>query len=92
MIRDTNAVSIGNPGSLLWLTTDRPHPDETCAGVDSYKYGLTDKIIGYALGDASRLGRDELVQRYFGRKVHYAWGTVSRITTTDCFVDINACV
>jgi len=65
---------VGNPGSLVWLTEDRPAPNEACEGVDSYKYGLTDKFPAYALGDTNDLGRDGIVQRYLGRKVHYAFG------------------
>ncbi|KAF9027741.1 hypothetical protein BDZ89DRAFT_1039356 [Hymenopellis radicata] len=54
---------IGNPGSLLWLTTDRPAPNSNCSDP------------GYATKDANSLGRDGIVERYRGRKVNYAWGT-----------------
>jgi hypothetical protein len=76
---------LGNPGSLLWLTEDRPNPEleNGCDGFDSYKYGIGDNICGYALGDANELGRDGLVSRYFSRKVHYAWGLV-RLTLYLC--------
>ncbi|KAJ3734611.1 hypothetical protein DFJ43DRAFT_1152276 [Lentinula guzmanii] len=31
---------VANPGSLMWLSADRPHPNASCSGVDDYKYGL----------------------------------------------------
>jgi len=65
---------VANPGSLLWLAEDRPAPNADCQGVDSYKYGLTDKLPAYALKDAKALGREGLVERYFSRNIHYAWG------------------
>lgn len=65
---------VANPGSLVWLTEDRPSPDSICEGVDSYKYGLNDTIPKYALGDVNDLGRDGVVDRYLGRNVHYAFG------------------
>ncbi|KAH8832094.1 hypothetical protein DL96DRAFT_1589911 [Flagelloscypha sp. PMI_526] len=66
---------VGNPGSLLWLTEDRPFRNMSCDGVDTYKYGLSDGIPAYALGDVNSLKRDGVVDRYLGRQVHYAWGT-----------------
>lgn len=68
-----------NPGSLLWLVEDRPHPEleAGCEGFDDYKYGLGGKFIGYASNDVDRLGRDGIVSRYMKRNVHYAWGLVS---------------
>ncbi|KIY67246.1 hypothetical protein CYLTODRAFT_454652 [Cylindrobasidium torrendii FP15055 ss-10] len=65
---------IGNPGSLVWLTPDRPAPNDACEGFDDYKYGLADKLVGYALADSNDMGRDGMVDRYIGRNVHYAWG------------------
>lgn len=65
---------VGNPGSLVWLTEDRPIPNEACERVDSYKYGLNDTIPAYALAEANELGRDGLIGRYMGRKIHYAFG------------------
>ena len=65
---------IGNPGSLLWLTPDRPVPNDTCNGVDVYKYGLESGFPGYATADANALGREGIVQKYRGRNVHYAFG------------------
>ncbi|KIY67859.1 hypothetical protein CYLTODRAFT_454068 [Cylindrobasidium torrendii FP15055 ss-10] len=66
---------VANPGSLLWLTEDRPAPNADCAGFDDYKYGLSAKIPGYGLGDFNSMKREGLVSRYNGRQVHYAWGT-----------------
>ena len=65
---------MANPGSLVWLAEDRPLPNLACEGVDSYKYGLNDTFPAYALGDANDMGREGIVQRYLGRKVHYAFG------------------
>ncbi|KIY72731.1 hypothetical protein CYLTODRAFT_388319 [Cylindrobasidium torrendii FP15055 ss-10] len=65
---------VANPGSFLWLSEDRPVPDDSCEGVDSYKYGLTDNFPAYSLADATELGRDGIVDRYFGRTVNYASG------------------
>jgi len=56
------------------MTEDRPTPDEACEGVDSYKYGLSEKLPGYALADVKTLGREGVVQRYLARKIHYAFG------------------
>ncbi|KAF5345462.1 hypothetical protein D9758_013662 [Tetrapyrgos nigripes] len=69
---------VANPGSYLWLVTDRPHQNASCASVnvyDKYKYGLTGGIVGYSTGDFKNLGRDGVVSRYRGRNVHYALGT-----------------
>lgn len=63
-----------NPGSLLWLTADRPAPNSACDGVDEYKYGLASKIPAYAMADYNSLGRDGVVERYLNRHVNYAWG------------------
>lgn len=65
---------VANPGSFVWLTEDRPASTDACEGFDSYKYGLADKFPAYAAGDASSLGRDGLIERYMGRKIHYAFG------------------
>jgi len=73
---------IANPGSLLWLTTDRPYANDTCADVDVFKYGLSDKFPGYATGEAKKMGRDGLVERYRNRNLHYAWGMVSVLFST----------
>ncbi|KAF9027093.1 hypothetical protein BDZ89DRAFT_817906 [Hymenopellis radicata] len=62
---------IANPGSICWLTKDRPAPNASCDGVDEYKYGLAGNFPGYATGD---LGRKALVSRYRGRTINYAWG------------------
>ena len=72
-----HSIAVGNPGSLLWLTTERPYPNDTCSGVDTYKYGLADGLPAYDITDAKKLGRDGLVARYRGRNAHYAWGLVS---------------
>lgn len=68
---------LANPGSLVWLTSDRPHPDDTCSGVDTFKYGLADGFPAYDTTDAKNLGRDGLASRYRDRNAHYAWGLVS---------------
>lgn len=69
---------MANPGSLLWLTEDRPYKNESCVDVDLYKYGLGGKAFpAYATGNAKDLGRDGLVDRYRSRNIHYAWGLVS---------------
>ncbi|KAK0484143.1 hypothetical protein EDD18DRAFT_1112195 [Armillaria luteobubalina] len=53
---------IANPGSLCWLTDDRPLPDSSCSDADQYKYGLA-------------AGPRCIVSRYNGRNLNYAWGT-----------------
>ncbi len=65
-----------NPGSILWLTADRPHPDASCDGFDTFKYGLADGFPAYDTSDAKKLGREGLVARYRNRYAHYAWGLV----------------
>lgn len=69
---------VANPGSYLWLVTDRPHQNDSCSDVnvyDKYKYGLTAGIPGYSTGDFKDTGRDGVVKRYQARNVHYALGT-----------------
>ncbi|PBK98975.1 hypothetical protein ARMGADRAFT_984277 [Armillaria gallica] len=66
---------VANPGSLCWLTEDRPRPDNSCSNTDQYKYGLGGEFPAYATSETSRLGRNGLVSRYNGRNMHYAWGT-----------------
>ncbi|KAJ6457163.1 hypothetical protein C8R47DRAFT_172935 [Mycena vitilis] len=61
---------IANPGSLMWLTEDRPAPNATCAGVDEFKYGLGSNFPKYG----SKLKRDSVVTAYNSRNIHYAWG------------------
>ncbi|KAF9038275.1 hypothetical protein BDZ89DRAFT_410525 [Hymenopellis radicata] len=65
---------IANPGSILWLTEDRPLPNDACEGVDKYKYGLADGFPAYAKKDAKKKGREGIVSRYRQRNAHYAWG------------------
>ncbi|KAK0199477.1 hypothetical protein DFS33DRAFT_222313 [Desarmillaria ectypa] len=65
---------IANPGSLLWLTSDRPVSVDDCDGVDEYKYGLDSHFPDYAKTDARKLGRSGIVERYNGRNMNYAWG------------------
>ncbi|KAK0201360.1 hypothetical protein DFS33DRAFT_1346582 [Desarmillaria ectypa] len=65
---------VANPGSLLWLTSDRPVSVDGCNGTDVYKYGLESSFPGYATGNARELGRSGIVERYNGRNMHYAWG------------------
>ncbi|KAF8883662.1 hypothetical protein CPB85DRAFT_1233192 [Mucidula mucida] len=65
---------IANPGSILWLTEDRPIANSSCSGIDDYKYGLSGTIPGYATAKANKLERSGLVERYRERKAHYAWG------------------
>lgn len=66
---------IANPGSLCWLTDDRPLPDSSCSDADQYKYGLAGNFPAYATSDTNKLGRDGIVSRYNGRNLNYAWGT-----------------
>ena len=68
---------VANPGSILWLSEDRPAPNADCEGVDDFKYGLSNKIPAYSTADYNNLGREGIVARYFGRNVDYAWGLVS---------------
>ncbi|KAG7451802.1 uncharacterized protein BT62DRAFT_959698 [Guyanagaster necrorhizus] len=65
---------IANPASLLWLTSDRPVPNDDCKGFDRYKYGLASKYPAYATANARVLGREGIIERYNGRTLNYAWG------------------
>ncbi|KAG7439897.1 uncharacterized protein BT62DRAFT_1013347 [Guyanagaster necrorhizus] len=65
---------VANPGSLVWLTSDRPVSVDDCDGVDDYKYGLADNFPAYATANARELGRSGIVERYNGRNMNYAWG------------------
>lgn len=65
---------VANPGTLLWLTPDRPVKNPSCEEYDNYKYGLAGDFVGYAKADVERLGREGIVKRYRSRTVHYAWG------------------
>ncbi|KAL1689471.1 hypothetical protein GGG16DRAFT_126468 [Schizophyllum commune] len=66
---------MANPGSLLWLTEDRPLPNDSCANVDRWKYGLTDGVPAYGAYALKHLQREGIVERYLSRNIHYAWGT-----------------
>ncbi|KAK0200200.1 hypothetical protein DFS33DRAFT_1395473 [Desarmillaria ectypa] len=65
---------IANPGSLCWLTEDRPFPDNNCSGVDDFKYGLESNFPAYATANARVLEREGIVERYNGCTISYAWG------------------
>ncbi|KAK0447033.1 uncharacterized protein EV420DRAFT_887162 [Desarmillaria tabescens] len=65
---------IANPGSLCWLTSDRPFPDDSCQGVDEFKYGLESNFPAYAASNALSLGREGIINRYHSRALSYAWG------------------
>lgn len=65
---------IANPGSLCWLTSDRPFPDHDCDGVDDFKYGLASNFPAYATANAHALEREGIIERYNGRTISYAWG------------------
>ncbi|KAK0477863.1 hypothetical protein IW261DRAFT_1565659 [Armillaria novae-zelandiae] len=65
---------IANPGSLCWLTPNRPIPNNRCEGVDAFKYGLASNFPAYASKNARALGREGIVKRYHSRTLNYAWG------------------
>ncbi|KAK0471831.1 hypothetical protein IW261DRAFT_1344112, partial [Armillaria novae-zelandiae] len=65
---------ITNPGSLCWLTSDRPFPDDDCDGVDDFKYGLTSNFPTYAAANAHVLEREGIIERYNRHTISYAWG------------------
>lgn len=65
---------VANPGSLLWMSEDRPFPNHDCVGVDTFKYGLNGSIPAYSTADYNEIGREGIVDRYFARNVDYAWG------------------
>ncbi|KAK0229585.1 hypothetical protein EDD85DRAFT_850983 [Armillaria nabsnona] len=65
---------IANPGSLCWLTPNRPVPNNQCEGVDAFKYGLESNFPAYASKNARALGRDGIIKRYHSRTLNYAWG------------------
>ncbi|KAJ3751745.1 hypothetical protein EV360DRAFT_89420 [Lentinula raphanica] len=62
---------VANPGSLMWLSADRPYPNASCSGVDDYKYGLASGFPAYG----TDLDRDSVLALYNSRIVNYAWGT-----------------
>ncbi|KIK64609.1 hypothetical protein GYMLUDRAFT_220590 [Collybiopsis luxurians FD-317 M1] len=62
---------IANPGSLMWLSTDRPSPNTSCTGFDDYKYGLESDFPAYA----GKLDRKSITTSYNRRIINYAWGT-----------------
>ncbi|KAF5362833.1 hypothetical protein D9757_013840 [Collybiopsis confluens] len=62
---------IANPGSLMWLSEDRPIPNATCSDFDDYKYGLQSGYPAYA-GDRKR---KSITDSYNKRLINYAWGT-----------------
>ncbi|KAJ4465588.1 hypothetical protein C8R41DRAFT_898491 [Lentinula lateritia] len=62
---------VANPGSLMWLSADRPYPNASCSGVDDYKYGLAGDFPAYG----GQLDRDSILSLYNSRIVNYAWGT-----------------
>ncbi|KAL1744675.1 hypothetical protein HDZ31DRAFT_38076 [Schizophyllum fasciatum] len=66
---------IANPGSLLWLTEERPLPNAECANADRWKYGLTDGVAAYGAYALKHLMREGIVERYNSRNIHYSWGT-----------------
>ncbi|PWN53822.1 hypothetical protein IE53DRAFT_309578 [Violaceomyces palustris] len=66
---------IGNPGSFAWLTEDRPYPNATCSEPDDWHYGIGNysSVVKYARNDI-KAGKQEVIDRYRSRKVHYAFG------------------
>jgi hypothetical protein len=70
--------SLGNPGSILWLSSDRPLPQYMlgCRGVDRYKFGLDSGFPAYNLGPLNDMGREGIVKQYRGRNIHHLWGLV----------------
>ncbi|KAK0474605.1 hypothetical protein IW261DRAFT_1649491, partial [Armillaria novae-zelandiae] len=65
---------ITNPGSLCWLTSDHPFPDDDCDGIDDFKYGLTSNFPAYAAANAHVLEWEGIIERYNWRMISYAWG------------------
>ncbi|EPQ30434.1 uncharacterized protein PFL1_01960 [Pseudozyma flocculosa PF-1] len=67
---------IGNPGSWLWMETQRPVAGSgKCAGYDKYKYGLSDSIPAYARQHYRSSGeRSGALQRLLQRNVHVRVG------------------
>ena len=80
MLRKSNAAQdgqmsyfVGNPGSYVWPTSNRPvsNPGGNCAGTaDQWQYGLQD-LPPYGQGQGSV---DSIASRYYGRNVMYALG------------------
>ncbi|KAJ3888571.1 hypothetical protein GG344DRAFT_53366 [Lentinula edodes] len=62
---------VANPGSLMWLSADRPYPNASCSGADDYKYGLAGDFPAYG----GQLDRDSILFLYNSRIVNYARGT-----------------
>ena len=69
---------IGNPGSWVWLSSNRPYPNANATAAttyDTWPYGIhqnTSKITKYARADAVKDNGTELVARFQSRQVTYA--------------------
>ena len=67
---------IGNPGSWVWLSSNRPYNNGTCNGTyGQWPYGFTqntNKITKYARKDITVDGGKQVIQRFQGRTVAYA--------------------
>ncbi|KAJ1037612.1 hypothetical protein NDA11_007221 [Ustilago hordei] len=80
MLRKSNSAQdasisyfVGNPGSYVWPTSDRPvtNPGGSCASTaNQWQYGLED-LPPYGSGQG---GANSIASRYYGRNVMYALG------------------
>lgn len=80
MLRKSNSAQdpsisyfVGNPGSYVWPTSDRPvsNPGGACASTaDDWQYGLQN-LPPYGSGQGSA---NSIASRYYGRNVMYALG------------------
>lgn len=59
---------VANPSSYLYFDATRPRPDERCAEVDRWRYGVNDPVA-YVEGDMKAIE-----QRYLTRRVIYLLG------------------
>ncbi|PBK80033.1 hypothetical protein ARMGADRAFT_1172103 [Armillaria gallica] len=64
---------IANPGTLCWLTPDRPFPNDECEGFDRFKYGMELELLAYSTINARVLRGEGIIERYNWRTINYAW-------------------
>ncbi|PWY97281.1 hypothetical protein BCV70DRAFT_68864 [Testicularia cyperi] len=68
------AFWIGNPGSYVWVTDDRPNSDSSCSGGNDWAYGLSGSGVPNYGRDRVQNDKDNLVAAFRARNVHYNYG------------------
>jgi pimeloyl-ACP methyl ester carboxylesterase len=77
----TMSYGASAPGSYLYLTDDRPHPDASCADVNEYPYGLDDLSDNAYMNDSSVA---TIENRLFNRHIYYFVGDKDTDTFPGC--------